>query len=85
VTPVKILLSDLFQRLKLKKKKFGVRVAASDSDIEEMWKNVTTIDSSVHHKLPTRKICPLNPGLSTIAVVRGTTFLKFESVEKVLA
>ena len=39
MAPVKILLADLFQRLELKKKKFEVRVAASGSDIEEMWEN----------------------------------------------
>ena len=44
---VKILLADLFQRLELKQKKFEVGVAASDSDIEEMWKNITAIDPSV--------------------------------------
>ena len=46
MAPVKILLADLFQRLELKKK-FEVGVAASDSDIEEMWENVTAIDPSV--------------------------------------
>ena len=39
MAPVKILLADLFQRLELKKKKFEVGVAASGSDIEEMWEN----------------------------------------------
>ena len=38
MAPVKILLADLFQRLELKKK-FEVGVAASGSDIEEMWEN----------------------------------------------
>ena len=47
MAPVKILLADLFQRLELKKKNFEVGVAASDSDIEEMWENVTAIDPSV--------------------------------------
>ena len=46
MAPVKILLADLFQWLELKKN-FEVGVAASDSDIEEMWENVTAIDPSV--------------------------------------
>ena len=50
VAPVKILLSVLFQRLELKKNKFKIGVATSDSDIEEMWGNVTTIDPSVDPK-----------------------------------
>ena len=50
VMSVKILLSVLFQRLELKKNKFKIGVATSDSDIEEMWGNVTTIDPSVDPK-----------------------------------
>ena len=47
MAPVKILLSDFFQRIELKKKKFEVGVAGSDSNVEEMWENVTAIDPSI--------------------------------------
>ena len=64
MAPVKILLSDLFQRLELKKKKYKVGVAASDSDIEEMWENATAIDPSVDPRETLNKGNPSSkPGL----------------------
>ena len=89
MAPVKILLSDFFQRIELKKNKFEVRVAASDSDIEEMWESVTAINSSVDPRETLSKgNLSSKPRLVSFlnhSCRQRHYFLKSKSVEKVLA
>ena len=48
--PVKALLSYVFQRLRLKYDPFQVFMAASDSEIEELWNNILSIDGTLSQK-----------------------------------
>ena len=46
VSHVKVLLTQIFERLQLKGKKFTIFSAASPQSIEEMWKELQSVDSS---------------------------------------
>ena len=47
IEPVKILLTDIMHRLKLKDKPFSVFSAASESDMKELWLELEQIDQSL--------------------------------------
>ena len=47
IAPVKALLSGIFQRLKLKNDPFQVFLAATDTEIEELWNNILTVESTL--------------------------------------
>ena len=47
ISPVKILLSDLFQRLKLKEKSFSIGSSATPMDIEAIYEFISRIDPSL--------------------------------------
>ena len=44
VSPVKVTLSDIAQRLELKGNKFSVGTAASDAEINALWSQLKEID-----------------------------------------
>lgn len=46
VVPVKATLSAIGQRLELKGKKFIIGIAASEMDIDNVWNELTVLDSS---------------------------------------
>ena len=47
LSPVKILLTDFFQRLELKSKPFAVMASAAQAEIDEFWTVVMSIDDSL--------------------------------------
>ena len=47
VSPVKVLMSCVFQRLELKGQKFQCFTAATEADIEEFWLSLKSVDASV--------------------------------------
>ena len=47
VSPVKVLMSCVFQRLELKGQKFQCFTAATKADIEEFWLSLKSVDASV--------------------------------------
>lgn len=47
VSPVKELLEGVIKRLRLKEEKFEVFTAASESELDRMWDEISVIDSSV--------------------------------------
>ncbi len=55
MAPVKVLLSDVFRRLRLKDREFHVNVAASDAEVEEMWESLSTVDPSLTSSESIRK------------------------------
>ena len=48
IEPVKILLTDIMHKFKLKDKPFSVFTAASESDMKELWSELEQIDQSLH-------------------------------------
>ena len=62
--PVKALLSSVFQRLQLKYDPFQVFMAASDSEIEELWNNILSIDGTLSQKDTTKKALKTKKNLS---------------------
>ena len=48
IAPVKIVLTDIAQRLELKEKKFCVFTAASAQELDDLWSALLPID----HKFP---------------------------------
>ena len=64
VSPVKVLLCKLFERLELKGKKFQGFVPASSSDIDELWSQAQEIDSTLGPDIPlTKATAKLKPEL----------------------
>ena len=57
IAPVKILLCDIFKRLKLHDKNFQVFSAATDEDMKCLWSELKTIDDSLEYGIPYRKTC----------------------------
>ena len=55
IAPVKILLSDILQRLELHSKTFQVFSAASDHNMEEMWSVLESVDNTLKHGEQYRK------------------------------
>ena len=56
ISPVKALMSSVFQRLKLKDDPFQVFLAATDVEVEELWNNILTVESTLTRKDTTKKI-----------------------------
>lgn len=54
VSPVKVLLTNVFQRLELKEKKFSIFTSATPEDIDTFWSAVLEIDESLG--LPSDKV-----------------------------
>ena len=55
IAPVKVLLSDIFGRLKLHDKNFQVFTVASDNDQEGLWSELKKIDDTLEYGIPYRK------------------------------
>lgn len=55
IAPVKALFSGVFQRLKLKDDPFQVLLAATDTEVEELWNNILTVESTLTQKDTTKK------------------------------
>ena len=55
--PVKILLSNVMQRLKLHDKQFHVFSAATEDDLKELWSELDSIDESLEYGGQYRKKC----------------------------
>ena len=60
VSPVKVILADIAQRLELKGKKFSVGTAASEAEISDLWSQLKEIDPefdlSPTDKIPRKKV-----------------------------
>ena len=60
VSPVKVTLADIAQRLELKRKKFSVGTAASEAEISDLWSQLKEIDPefdlSPTDKIPRKKV-----------------------------
>ena len=56
ISPVKALLSGVFQRLKLKDDPIQVFVPASDADIDNIWKNILSVDATITKNDTSKKV-----------------------------